>query len=286
MMNRREFLGAASAAVLLSRVTAFAADQHRLGAIGLQLYTVRDLMEKDFDGSIAKVAATGYKEVEFAGYFNRTPQQVKAVLERNHLTSPSAHIPIEALRAKLPQVIEAAHVIGHQYIVNPWVNQEDRTSLDDWKKLAAFFNETGRKLKEAGLQFAHHNHDFEFKPTGGAVPYDLLLKETDPSLVKLEMDLYWITAAGQDPLKYFNEYPGRYPMLHVKDRPIKLAHPVYVTEDAKFAPVGRGVVDFKRVFAHADKGGVKHYYVEQDYAQGSPFDAIKISYDNLRKMQF
>ncbi len=286
MMNRREFLGAASAAVLLSRLPAFAADEHKLGTIGLQLYTVRDQMKKDFDGTIAKVAATGYQEAEFAGYFGRTPQQVKAVLERNHMTAPSAHIPIEDLRAKLPQVIEAAHVIGHQYIVNPWVNVEDRGPLDKWKKLADFFNETGRKVKEAGLQFAHHNHDFEFKPTEGKVPYDLLLKETDPNLVKLEMDLYWITAAGQDPLKYFNEYPGRFPMLHVKDRPVKLAHPIYVTENAKFAPVGRGVVDFKRAFAHADKGGVKHYYVEQDYTEGSPFDAIKISYEDLRKMRF
>jgi len=286
MMNRREFIGAVSATVLLSRFAAFAADEHKLGSIGLQLYTVRDQMAKDFDGTIAKVAATGYKEAEFAGYFNRTPQQVKAVLERNHMVAPSAHIPIEDLRAKLPQVIEAAHVIGHEYIVNPWINQEDRGSLDDWKKIAAFFNENGRKVKDAGLQFAHHSHDFEFKPTGGQVPYDLLLKETDPNLVKMEMDLYWITAAGQDPLKYFNEYPGRYPMLHVKDRPTKLAHPIYVTEDAKFAPVGRCVVDFKRVFAHANKGGVRHYYVEQDYTEGSPFEAIKISYEDLRKMRF
>lgn len=286
MMNRREFMGAVSATVLLSRFAALAADEHKVGAIGLQLYTLRDQMAKDFEGTIAKVAATGYQEAEFAGYFNRTPQQVKAVLERNHMVAPSAHIPIEELRAKLPQVIEAAHTIGHQYIVNPWINQEDRGSLDSWKKLAAFFNETGRKVKEAGLQFAHHNHDFEFKPTDGQVPYDLLLKETDSNLVKLEMDLFWITAAGQDPLKYFKEYPGRFPMLHVKDRPTKLPHPVYVTEDAKFAPVGTGVVDFKRVFAHADKGGVKHYYVEQDFTEGSPFDAIKISYNNLRKMRF
>jgi sugar phosphate isomerase/epimerase len=286
MMNRREFLGTAAATVLFSRLAAFAADEHKLGAIGLQLYTVRDQMAKDFEGTIAKVAATGYKETEFAGYFKRTPQQVKAALERNGLTAPSAHIPVEDLRAKLPEVIEAARVIGHQYIVNPWINEEDRGSLDKWKKMAEFFNETGRKVKEAGLQFAHHNHDFEFKPTDGQVPYDLLLKETDPNLVKLEMDLYWITAAGQDPLKYFNEYPGRFPMLHVKDRPVKLPHPIYVTENAKFAPVGTGVVDFKRVFAHADKGGVKHYFVEQDYSQGSPFDAIKTSYNNLRKMRF
>ncbi|HLX75479.1 MAG TPA: sugar phosphate isomerase/epimerase, partial [Terriglobales bacterium] len=228
MMNRREFLGTAAATVVFSRLAAFAGDEHKLGAIGLQLYTVRDQMAKDFEGTIAKVAATGYKETEFAGYFKRTPQQVKAVLERNHLVAPSAHIPVEELRAKLPQVIEAAHVIGHEYIVNPWINEEDRGSLDKWKKMAEFFNETGRKVKEAGLQFAHHNHDFEFKPTDGKVPYDLLLKETDPDLVKLEMDLYWITAAGQDPLKYFNEYPGRFPMLHVKDRPVKLPHPVYV----------------------------------------------------------
>jgi len=286
MMNRRQFLGAASAAALFSCLPSFATDEHRLGAIGLQLYTVRDQMAKDFEGSIAKVAATGYKEVEFAGYFGRTPQQVRAVLDRHGLTAPSAHIPIEDLRSKLPQVLDAAHVIGHRYIVNPWINKEDRTSLDDWKKIADFFNQTGKKVKAAGLQFAHHNHDFEFKPTDGTVPYDLLLKETDPSLVKLEMDLYWITAAGQDPLKYFNQYPGRYPMLHVKDRPVKLAHPVYEVEGAKFAPVGRGVIDFNRVFADADKGGVKHYYVEQDYTQGSPFEAIKISYEDLRKMRF
>jgi sugar phosphate isomerase/epimerase len=285
MMNRRSFLGAVAATVVAQRMDLFGRE-HQLSTIGMQLYTVRNQMQQDFEGTIGKVAAIGYKEVEFAGYFNHTPEQVKGILDRNNLKSPSTHIPLADLRNKLSETIETSHKIGHEYIIMPWVDKEGRGALDSWKKLAAFMNETGKKVKEAGLQLGYHNHNFEFKPTDGQIPYDVLLAETDPNLVKMEMDLRWITSAGHDPLQYFNKYPGRFPLVHVKDMPNKPNPPEYDVVGAKFTEVGRGTVNFKRVFAQADKGGVQHYLVEQDETAGSPFDSLKVSYDYLKQLRF
>jgi sugar phosphate isomerase/epimerase len=234
-------------------------------------------MEKDFEGSLAKVAALGYKEVEFAGYFNHKPQDVKAILDRHGLKAPSTHIPMADLRKKLPQVLEDAHVIGHEYIVLPWIDEKDRRPLDNWKRIAEFMNQTAETVQQSGLQFAYHNHNFEFENIDGQMPYDLLQENTDRKLVKFEMDLYWITRGGQDPLKYFNQYPGRFPLVHVKDMD---------KNSENFTEVGRGRVDFKRVFAQSEKGGIKHYFVEQDETPGSPFDSLKISYDYLSNLRF
>jgi sugar phosphate isomerase/epimerase len=206
-MDRRTFLGTMTAATLLSRRLGFAADDHKIEKIGLQLYTVRDLMKQDFDGTLAKVAATGYKEVEFAGYFDRSPKDVRAAVDRHGLTAPSAHIEYKNLGEKFPEVIEAAKVVGHEYLVNPWIDENIRKQPDGWKQAAETFNRAGEACKKAGIQFAYHNHWFEFLPVNGKLPYDLLLTDCDPNLVKMELDLCWITVGGQDPLKYFDRYP-------------------------------------------------------------------------------
>ncbi len=277
MMDRRSFIGAVGATVLAQRLGAFAADR-QLKKIGMQLYTVRTQLEKDFEGTIAKVAEIGYKEVEFFTYYGHDPKEVKAILERHGLTSPSTHVPMKDLRDKLQQTIDAAHIIGHEWIVNPWVDEEDRGSIENWKRIAAFLNQTAMKVQAAGLKFAYHNHDFEFKPTDGRLPYDVLQADTDPKLVQFEMDLYWITRGGQDPLKYFNKFPGRYPLVHVKDMEKPPGH--------NFTEVGRGRIDFKRIFAQSEKAGIQHYYVEQDETPGSPFDSLKISYDYLKTLKY
>ncbi|HZR32027.1 MAG TPA: sugar phosphate isomerase/epimerase [Terriglobales bacterium] len=277
MMDRRSFIGAVGATVLAQRLGAFAADR-QLKRIGMQLYTVRTQLEKDFEGTIAKVAEIGYKEVEFFTYYGHDPKEVKAILERHGLTSPSTHVPMKDLRDKLQQTIDAAHIIGHEWIVNPWVDEEDRGSIENWKRIAAFLNQTAMKVQAAGLKFAYHNHDFEFKPTDGRLPYDVLQADTDPKLVQFEMDLYWITRGGQDPLKYFNKFPGRYPLVHVKDMEKPPGH--------NFTEVGRGRIDFKRIFAQSEKAGIQHYYVEQDETPGSPFDSLKISYDYLKTLKY
>ena len=204
MIDRREFIGTmgalAASAVLPACRPARATS--RISKIGVQLYTVRSLMEKDVEGTLAAVAGAGYTEVEFAGYFDKSPAEIKAMLDRHGLVSPSVHsgnITPDAWA----KALDAAHVIGHEYIVMPWIPVELRKTLDDWKRIAADFNRLAASAKAAGLQFAYHNHDFEFPLVEGKVPYDLLLAETDPNLVKLEIDLYWITKGGQDPLTYF-----------------------------------------------------------------------------------
>ena len=290
-MNRRSFLHRAFCGAVVSpgaarfelRGSSFA--KKRLSKIGLQLYTVRKELEKDFAGTLEKVAALGFLEVEFAGYFKHTPQEVKTLLAHYQLSAPSAHISTAALRGNLQETIEAAQVIGHQYLVCGYLPAEERKSLDDYKKFVDLLNGAGERMKKVGIQFGYHNHDFEFVAldTGGAggegkLPYDMILAGTDPQTVKMEMDLYWITKAGQDPLKYFSAYPGRFPLVHVKD--------MDGTPRRFFTEVGQGVIDFKKILAVAQKAGVKHYFVEQDETPASPFASIKLSIDYLKRLEF
>jgi sugar phosphate isomerase/epimerase len=283
-MNRRLFLNHAFAGALgglclpKSNLTASIVKNRKLSKIGLQLYTVRRELEKDFEGTLAKVAALGFSEVEFGAYFNRTPQQVKSTLAKNNLTAPAVHVLTAALRSNLQQTIDAAKTIGHRYVVCAYLLPEERKSLDDYKRLVDLFNDAGRRLNKAGLQFGYHNHDFEFTPIEGKIPYDLILAGTDPKTVKMEMDLYWITKAGQSPLKYFSAHPGRFPLVHLKD--------MDATPTRFFTEVGRGTINFKEIFAGSDKAGIKHYFVEQDETPGSPFASIKMSIDYLKQLEF
>ncbi len=288
-MNRRTFLQNSFVTTVASSLPlrAFAAT-HGISKVGLQLYTVRDAMKADLDGTIAKVAQIGYKELEFAGYFGRTPQQIRAIIDKNHVTAPSCHVPLDVVENHWPETLEAAHVVGHEYIVCPFLDEKDRTG-DNLKRLADAFNKAGAASKKAGIQFAYHNHTFEFQPDpalGGKFLYDQLLALTDPDLVKMEMDLCWITCAGQDPVAYFQKYPGRFPLVHVKD---VASIPASGKDMGKIVetmvPVGSGAIDWKRIFAHADQGGVKHYFVENDN-QKDAFNNIAASYAYLSKVQF
>jgi sugar phosphate isomerase/epimerase len=289
-MNRRTFLEILTAAAVLPRHLSWAAREHRIEKIGLQLYTVRDQMKADFDGTIAKVASIGYKEVEFAGYFGRTPEQVRAVIDRNGLTSPSCHVEYAVLGDQWPSVIESSKTIGQSYIVCPWIPEEIRKQPDGWKRAIDTFNHAGEISKKSGIQFAYHNHWFEFLPVNGKLPYDMLLEQCDPDLVKMELDLCWITVAGADPLTYFNRYPGRFPLVHVKD--IKKLPKVSAAGGQDFGDslkdmteVGSGIIDWKRILGQSDKAGIKHYIVEHDKPQ-APFESIKISYSYLSKLSF
>jgi sugar phosphate isomerase/epimerase len=289
-LDRRTFLVTMGAALLAGR-QAVAASIPRLGA---QLYTVRTELEKDFDGTLAKVAAIGFTEVEFAGYFNQTPQQVRDALKRHRLTSPSAHIDYASLTGdKWARVIEGARTIGHTYLVNAWVDESIRTQPDAWKRIADTYNRAGDASKRAGIQFAYHNHNFEFAPLeepAGKLPYDILLESCDSALVKMELDLCWISAAGKDPIEYFRRYPGRFPLVHVKG--LKALPPA--TGGA--VPIDRilpditdvgheDVIDWKRIFAQSRTGGVEHYFVEHDGPK-QPFDSLKASYDYLTRLRF
>jgi sugar phosphate isomerase/epimerase len=294
-MNRRSFIGTSIAAAIAASRHAWPAETHPIDRVGLQLYTVRDLMKKDFEGTIAKVAQIGYKEVEFAGYYDRSPQAVRAILEKDGLTSPSTHVGYDIVEKKWSEALDAAHTIGHTFVVCPWIDAKQRKTPDGWKRAAELFNHAGEAAQKAGIQFAYHNHAFEFEPSealGGKLPYDFLLAETDPNLVKMEMDLCWITVGGQDPVKYFDRYPGRFPLVHVKDWTTKgpggndyggatgaSKKPGHMTD------VGQGEIDFKRIFAQSGKAGIQHYFVENDEPK-SAFEDIKISYDYLAKLKF
>jgi sugar phosphate isomerase/epimerase len=261
--------------------------------LGAQLYTVRTQLEKDFEGTLAKVAAIGFTEVEFAGYFKQTPEQVRDVLKRHRLRAPSAHIDYASLTGdKWARVIEGARTIGHSYLVNAWVEEPIRKQPDAWKRIAETYNLAGEASKRAGIQFAYHNHNFEFAPLeepAGKLPYDILLESCDPALVKMELDLCWISAAGKDPLEYFRRYPGRFPLVHIKG--LKA-----VPAAGGAAPIDRilpditdvghdDVIDWKRIFAQSRAAGIEHYFVEHDVPK-EPFDSLKTSHDYLTRLRF
>ena len=296
-MNRRTFIEASVATALATslRRSAFAAATHKIDKIGVQLYTVRDAMKTDVPGTLAKIAAIGYKEMEFAGYFGQSPKDIRALLDKNGLSSPSSHVPYDVVVAHWPEALDTAHQIGQNFIVCPMIDEKLRQAPDGYKRVAEQFNKAGEASKKAGIQFAYHNHFWEFEPDknlGGKFPYDYLLQNTDPNYVKMEMDLCWISVAGKDPLSYFNKYPGRFPLVHVKDYvndPNATSSYAGATGSVEFkgrlADAGKGTIDFKRIFAESEKGGIKHYFVENDDAK-QPFEDIKISYDYLSGLRF
>lgn len=246
-----------------------------LSAIGVQLYTVRSLLGDDFEGTMRTIADIGFDEVEFAGYYDRSPDEVRGLLDDLGLAAPSAHVQLGALRDDLDRVIQTAQAVGHEYVICPWLAPSERGSIAGYRELAAFFNEVGRQMQDADLQFGYHNHDFEFETIDGERPFDVLLNDTDPELVTMELDLYWTVEAGYDPLAYFEQYPGRFALSHVKDR----------TEDGAMVAVGEGAIDFASIFARSDQAGMERYIVEHDNPE-DPIVSIRSSYEYLSQLQF
>ena len=227
---------------------------NRLERIGIQLYTVRDRMAEDVPGTLQALAEIGYDEVEFAGYFDHTPAEIKGFLDAAGLVSPSAHIRLDDIRTSPEQLIETAQTLGQDYLALGWLAPEERGTLDDYRGHIDLVAGFGEQCRDAGLQFAWHNHDFEFIELEGQRPMDLVLDQTDPELVQVELDLYWVTLANVDPFAYFERHPGRFPLCHVKD----------MAADTSMADVGDGTIDFAAIFAASDRAGFKHYYVERD----------------------
>ncbi len=283
MTTRREFVTSALGGIgllglFLKSEKVSAKSSRRIDSIGLQLYTLRKELGKDFESTLRKVAAIGYRKVEFADYYNRSPSQVRLALNNAGLSSPSTHLSLQTIAHDLGWAIESAKIIGHRYLVLGYLEPEERKSLDDYKALADILNCAGEDCRKAKLQLAYHNHDFEFESTNGQVPYDLLLRSTDRELVKMELDLYWVTKAMRQPEDYFTQYPGRFELFHIKD--------MDGTSKRFFTEVGRGTIDFERILAQSRQAGVKHYFVEQDEISGAPFESIKTSYDCLKTLRF
>ena len=246
--------------------------------IGLQLYTVRDQLQADFEGTLARIAQIGYRNMEFAGYYNRTPEQVRATLDKLNLVSTSSHIGAPLLRQDAAGQIKAAKTIGQDYITIP--SYQFGKDLAGWRKGVAEFNQWGAMCRDAGLKLAYHNHNFEFAPLEGTTGYEILQNEVDPKLLDFELDLYWARFADQDPLALFAKYPGRFAMWHVKD--------LQVTGGTKgMTPVGLGSRGFKNYFAHARESGMKDFFVEHDSAAqypGGSLASVQASYQYLHQL--
>jgi sugar phosphate isomerase/epimerase len=295
-MKRRTFIESSfAAAAVTSLPFRGLAATHQLDRIGVELYTVREMMKTDVPGTLAKVAAIGYKEVEFAGYFDHSPKELRAMLDKDGLTAPACHVSYAVVQNKWPEAIEAGHILGHKYIVCPWIDDSQRQSPDGYKQAAELFNKAGEASRKAGIQFGYHNHFWEFLPDkylGGKLPYDFLLESVDPANLKMELDLCWITVAGKDPLAYFKKYPGRFALVHVKDLskippivPGKTSKEMIDQVAVNFTAIGGGVIDWPKLLPAAQNVGVEHFFVEND----EPKDAIANltdSYAYLSKLRF
>ncbi len=259
--------------------------------IGLQLYTVRDAMKADPKGTLTKVAQIGYNSVESAGYtgeglfYGMKPRDFSKVLKDNNLIMPSSHYRLGeelvdgkevsgTIRHGWDKAVEDAASVGIKYMVCAYLSDIERGNLEHYQKVAESLNKAGEICKRSGIQLCYHNHDFEFIAQDGKLPYDILLNTTDQNLVKMEMDLYWVTKAGKDPIALFKAHPGRFYLWHVKD--------MAKTENKEFTEVGNGIIDFKSIFANAKLSGMKYFFVEEDICPGSPFDSIKNSLSYIK----
>lgn len=288
-MNRRNFLR--NAAIGMTACTTARRWSSVLSAnpyglpVGLQLYTVREQLPKDVPGTLKKVAEIGYKEVEVYDFYGKTAKEFSQLLKDNGLTAPSGHYETKHIKDNWQKHIDDAKELGEQYMVNAILEPNERRTLDDYKKLVDLFSKAAEQTRKAGIQFCYHNHNFEFTRFGDTTAYDFLLKQLDSQLVQFELDCFWVTHAGKDPVAYFQEHPGRFPLLHIKDLKDKPARTL--TLDARlglFAEVGHGTIDYRRIFQAAPQGGLKHFYVEQDFCERSPLESIKMSYDYLHRL--
>ena len=246
----------------------------RLTRIGVQLYTVRDQMRESVERTIEQVARIGYKEVEFAGYFNRPAKDVRTLLDANGLTSPSAHsADLTSLRNRLTQLLDEASTIGHKYVVCASLPRSEMTA-DGYKRVAAEFNRAGEAAAKQGIKVGFHNHDGDHVPLGATNGFDILLAECDPRYTTIQMDLFWTVKAGKDPLEYFATYPGRFYSVHVKD----------MAAGGAMVDVGAGQLPFAKYFA-SKQAGIQHYFVEHD-TPSDPMASITTSYQYLRRLEF
>ncbi len=292
--NRREFLKiSAAGAVGMTVLSPFgcssgAVDRKNFG-VGLQLYSIRDAMDADIPGSLKKVSDLGYKYVELASYsegkfYGYAPAEFGKMVTDLGMEVLSSHTQVESAGVTLDnaKIMANAHAeIGVKYCIQPWVEEADR-NIEFYKKMIGDLNQVGAIMKNVGIQFGYHNHNFEFDTINGITPYyDLFMPEMDADLITMEIDLYWVTKAGQDPVEMFNKYPGRFQLFHMKDMYTETAPYFDVVKD-DISPVGEGVIDFKRILAAKDVAGMKHMFVEDDnQGNGKPFEGIESSIKNL-----
>ena len=291
-------------------------NKFKIDKVGLQLFSVPKMLDKDFEGTMKTLAEIGFKELEFfgpypfstdtakkswdavtpslgfsgSGYFGKTPQQVKEILARYNLATPMMHSDLDTLSTKMNEIGEAAHILGQTYVGLPSIPADKRHGLDDYKRMADMFNKIGEAAQKVGIRFFYHNHGYGLKEMEGKIPFDVILENTDPKLVFLEMDIYWMTAGGADLIKYLDNNPNRFKLMHIKD----------MTKQVRFAgdggdpkqwielfpymtTAGNGVLDLKSILSHAKKSGMEHFMVEQDRVDDK--EALKKSCDYLTSLE-
>ena len=242
--------------------------------IALQMYTVRDDAERDYAGTVRQVAAIGYAGVELAGRGGLSVRELRDVLNETGLRVCGSHIGIDQLENNMAQVISENLELGNSRVVIPYLAEDRRQGVDGYKKTAGTLNNLGETLRTQGLTLCYHNHAFEFEPLeGGSFGLDVLLDNTDPMLVKAEVDTYWALVGGQNPVAFIQKHKGRIPLLHIKDRD---------KTDGSFAEVGTGDLPLDALIAAAPEVGVEWLIVEQDSCKRPPLESVKISYDNLK----
>jgi sugar phosphate isomerase/epimerase len=316
-MNRRNFIYSSSIlAAGLLRSESLLGFPSLLDKIGVQLFSLPKLLEKDFSAAVKMLWQMGYKELELygpypfsapeakerwksvtpslgfsgSGYFGLTPQQVKDVLKETGISAPAIHTDFITLQTNMNALGEAGHLLGFEYVGLPLIPAENRRNLDDYKRTADIFNKIGEQARKAGLKFSYHNHGYGLNEIDGQVPLKLILEKTDPKLVYLEMDLFWTVAGGADPIEYLKNYPGRYRLMHVKNMREKKRFSgdggdsnQWIELFPYMATAGEGVLDLKAIISQAQKSGVKHFFVEQDMV-ANPEVELKKSLDYLKTL--
>lgn len=271
-----------------AKPVAVAPDRKSFG-VGLQLYTIRDAMTADALGTLKKISELGYKNVELANYadgkfYGYAPAEFKKIVNDLGMDIISSHTSVEAAGITMDSAKKMADdhaAMGVKYCVQPWVEEVNR-NIESYKKMIADWNQVGAVMKEVGIQFGYHNHNFEFANLDGIIPYyDIFMPEMDANLITMELDMYWATKAGQDPVEMFNKYPGRFQLFHFKDMSQQSA-PFYDVIKDDITSVGAGLIDFKRIYAARETAGMKYLFVEDDnQGMGKPFEALEISIANI-----
>jgi sugar phosphate isomerase/epimerase len=240
---------------------------------GVQLYSVRASMEADMPRTLKAIAGIGYRAVEFAGYFNHSPREVKAMLDDFGLSAPATHMDARQLRDDPLPLVEAAAEIGHRCVVLAWLHPDDRLTIGQYRAWAEHCNRLGALCRDHGMRFGYHNHDFEFTPLDGVVPYDVLLEGTDPELVDFELDFFWVRKAGLEVVPTLARAPGRFAMAHIKD----------IDAAGNMVDVGEGLIDFAAILADPAARALRHLFVEHDEPT-YPFRSIAASHYAMQRI--
>jgi sugar phosphate isomerase/epimerase len=282
LLNRRRFLGLTAALAAETIAANRFAAAYPLGLpLGVQLYSVRTLLPKDYLGTLKQIAALGYTEVEAAGFYDHPVEEVKSAMQTAGLHLVSSHYPLGQLKPNLDSILDFAKTLGISYIVcsSPMHQQpgtKGELSLDDWRWNADQFNQIAAKVQAAGMNFAYHNHVAEFTAIDGTLPWEELVKHTDPKLVNFEMDCGWVEVAGGDPVTYLTKYPTRVVMLHVKD---------FKDKKPPSVPLGEGAIDYTPILKAAKHARIKHIFVEQEESPTTMMESLAIDVKYMQKFK-